>query len=61
MRYGSFEFQVMPFGLTNAPNVFSGYHKQFFSASEFVMENIDDILIDSRAENEHLRHVRLVI
>ena len=62
-RYGHFEYLVMPFGLTNAPATFQGYINE---ALRGLLDNIcvaymDDILIFSRDEEEHEKHVRLVL
>jgi Reverse transcriptase (RNA-dependent DNA polymerase) len=62
-RYGSFAFLVMPFGLTNAPSTFQAVMNDVFREylDEFVMVYIDDILIYSHTEDEHFRHVRLIL
>nr|GEY71407.1 putative reverse transcriptase domain-containing protein [Tanacetum cinerariifolium] len=62
-RYGYFKFTVMPFGLTNAPVVFMDlmnivcrpYH------DKFVIVFIDDVLIYSKTQEEHVEHLRHVI
>jgi Reverse transcriptase (RNA-dependent DNA polymerase) len=54
-RYGSFEFLVMPFGLTNAPSTFQAVMNNVFR------EYLDDILIFSRTEEDHFRHVKLIL
>jgi len=61
--YGSFEFIVLPFGLTNAPPTFmrlmnSIFHKYL---DDFVIIYLDDILIYSINEQEHLTHIKLVL
>jgi hypothetical protein len=57
----SFEFLVMPFGLTNAPSTFQAVMNDLFREylDDFVMVYIDDILIFSRTEKDHFRHVKL--
>jgi hypothetical protein len=62
-RYGSFEFLVMPFGLTNAPSTLQAVMNDVFreNLDEFVMVYIDDILIFSRTEEDHFRHVKLIL
>jgi hypothetical protein len=61
-RRGLFEFQVLPFGLCNAPASF----QRLMSATmrkfdKFCAVYLDDVLIFSKTEQEHLKHVRLVL
>ncbi|CAF3028738.1 unnamed protein product [Rotaria sp. Silwood2] len=62
-RYGSFEFVVLPFGLTNAPPTFMRLMNSIFHhyLDKFVIIYLDDILIYSKNENDHLNHIRLVL
>jgi Reverse transcriptase (RNA-dependent DNA polymerase) len=62
-RYGSIEFLVMPFGLTNAPSVFQALMNDVFREFlyDFVMAYLDDIIIYSKSEGEHLQHVETVL
>jgi hypothetical protein len=62
-RYGSFEFLVMPFGLINAPSVFQALTNDVFREflDDFVMVYLDDIIIYSKSEEEHLQHVETVL
>jgi hypothetical protein len=62
-RYGQYEYLVMPFGLTNAPSIFMKLINSIFSdmIDHYVVIYLDDILIFSRSQEEHNRHVRNVL
>jgi hypothetical protein len=62
-RFGSFEYTVLPMGLCNAPGTFMQLMNQTFSdmLDKNVLCFLDDILIFSRTEEEHLRHLRIVL
>ncbi len=58
-RYGHFEYMVMPFGLTNAPAVFQHLMNDIFREymDEFFVVYLDDILIFSKDQENHDKHV----
>ena len=53
----------MPFGLTNAPAVFQYMMNDIFREylDDFIVIYLDDILIYSKNEEEHDKHVCLVL
>ena len=60
---GAFEWLVMPFGLTNAPATFQRFVNHILQEylCDFVCVYMDDILIYSKTEEEHIQHVKKVL
>lgn len=60
---GHFEYLVMPFGLSNSPAVFQCLINDVLRdmLGRFVFVYLDDILIFSQSQAEHIQHVRQVL
>jgi hypothetical protein len=61
--YGHYELTVVPFGLSNAPTIFmclmNGVFREYLD--KFVIVFLDDILVYSKSEEEHEKHLRIVL
>ncbi len=62
-RHGLYEFLVVPFELCNASSMFTSFMTSNFheNLNEFVIINIDDILVYSKIVKEHVEHLEYVL
>ncbi|MBW0471143.1 hypothetical protein O181_010858 [Austropuccinia psidii MF-1] len=62
-KYGSYEYLVMPFGLTNDPASIQNLVNDIFAdfLDIFVVVYLDDIMVFSSSEEEHVRHMVSVL
>ncbi|XP_076299334.1 uncharacterized protein LOC143218180 [Lasioglossum baleicum] len=58
--FGLFEFPYMTFGLRNAAQTFQRFIDEVLQGLDFCYPYIDDILVASSSEAEHLRHLELL-
>lgn len=58
---GIYRFEVMPFGLTNAPSVFTELMQKVLAGLDsFCRPYLDDVVIYSRSEKDHFKHLGIV-
>ena len=62
-HYRHFECIVMPFGLTNAPVAYIVLMNRVFEKylDEFIIVFIDDILMYSKTQEEHEKHLGIAL
>jgi hypothetical protein len=63
MNEGLYEWLVMSFGLMNAPSTFIRLMNQVikYFIGNFVIFYLDDTLVFTKTEGEHLRHLKMVL
>src|SRR5947207_11274301 len=61
--YGLYKYLVMPMGLTNAPTSFQALINNILYPylDDFCVAYFDDILIYSKSQEDHDKHVKLVL
>ena len=58
--FGLFEYLFMPYGLRNAAQTLQRFMDDIMRDLPFTMNYLDDLLIFSRTEKEHIEHLHLV-
>ena len=57
---GKYQFNRVPFGLAQAPAYFQRLINEVLTGLDFAMGYLDDIIIFSKTEEEHLRHLEII-
>ena len=60
MPFGKYEFLMVPFGLAQAPAYFQLLMNKVLKGLKFTMTYLDDIIIFSQDETQHLEHLEIV-
>ena len=60
MPFGKYEFLMVPFGLAQAPAYFQLLMNKVLKGLKFAMMYLDDIIIFSQDELQHLEHLEIV-
>ena len=59
--FGKYEFNMVPFGLAQAPAYFQALiNKVLKGLHKISVTYLDDIIIFSKNEEEHLEHLRII-
>lgn len=57
-NFRMFEPVMMPFGVKRGPAVVQQLSNKLFAEMNFVLVYLDNVLVFSKSEEEHLRHLR---
>ena len=60
MPFGKYEFLMVPFGLAQTPAYFQLLMNKVLKELKFAMTYLDDIIIFSQDESQHLEHLEIV-
>ena len=60
MSFGKYEFLMVPFGLAQAPAYLKLLMNKVLNGLKFAMMYLDDIIIFSKNESQHLEHLETV-
>jgi hypothetical protein len=62
-QYRHYEYLIIPFRLTNTPTTFQSYIHDALKGliNDFVIVYLDNILIYSQSEEEHIKHIKQVL
>ncbi|KAJ8522207.1 hypothetical protein ON010_g17725 [Phytophthora cinnamomi] len=58
--FGKFQFKRLPMGISTAPDEYQSCMERILGDLPFVIVYLDDVLIFSENETEHLEHLRIV-
>ena len=59
--FGKYQFEAVPFGLAQAPTYFQQLISMMLQGcSNFAMAYLDNIIIFSKNEEEHLKHIEII-
>lgn len=60
LTFGKFQFKRLPMGISTAPDEYQAGMEKILGDLPFVIVYLDDVLIFSSNEEEHLEHLRIV-
>ncbi|GMF29533.1 unnamed protein product [Phytophthora lilii] len=60
LPFGKFQFKRLPMGISTAPDEYQACMERVLGDLSFVIVYLDDILIFSETETDHLRHLEIV-
>ena len=59
--FGKYEYMKVPFGLAQAPAYFQNLMNRVLNGLHFTLASLDDVIIFSETEEQHLKHIQIVL
>ena len=59
--FGKYEYMNVPFGLAQAPAYFQDLMNKVPNGLHFTLAYLDDVIIFSETEEQHLKHIQIVL
>ena len=59
--FGKYEYMKVPFGLAQAPAYFQNLMNRVLNGLHFTLAYLDDVIIFSETEEQHLKHIQIVL
>ena len=59
--FGKYEYMKVPFGLAQAPAYFQNLMNRVLNGLHFTLAYLDDVIIFSETEEQHLKHIKIVL
>ena len=59
--FGKYEHIKVPFGLAQAPGYFQNWMNKVLNGLHFTLAYLDDVIIFSETEEQHLKHIQIVL
>ena len=59
--FGKYEYMKVPFALAQAPAYFQNLMNRVLNGLHFTLAYLDDVIIFSETEEQHLKHIQIVL
>ena len=59
--FGKYEYMKVPFSLAQAPAYFQNLMNRVLNGLHFTLAYLDDVIIFSETEEQHLKHIQIVL
>ena len=61
MPFGKYKYLKVPFGLAQVPTYFQNLMNKVLNRPHFILAYLDDVIIFSELDEQHLKHIQIVL